>query len=439
MNHDFDIQAFTFVERIKPFDKPPKAEVSSASLKGMSTIDLGEVKDFKITEFDEEDYSEKRRYADVNGKMVGLNEEDFRKFSNLVQQLMEDEYFQKNCTFSFLLDVAFEWLLDVYKNRKAEMTLTDFIYQEVQSSTRNHCFYFKIDALAIEEPFKVGNGEIMYFTESETLNYYEESKKKKDRATLQEFKIDFGKFFDSINMSVRTSGVYERAKEIAFYDAELAMDVLKCFLTPHSVDKYVAICDLDFRHVKSGSGLTLNIPNNNIIESRIELKNHHGVVPCQIDKKFISWANSKGLPIMSKFISTKKNDDLYIEIRSLIRQLSEICSTKNNYEKIVKAISLLESIAIPESSGKAKGEKRIKDKIIPKIVSSDEDNELVHKAIRAAYLIRDKYLHNYVLLDINRKNLQYLLEFARLFIIKLIKLNDNLKTIEEIHKHFELI
>jgi hypothetical protein len=353
-----DTEIFGFVDKLKAHThqkESPKVE-KKESLKGHEPIiDLGEVTDLKITEFNEVDGSTTRKIVSVDEKMVSLSTSDFAEFKLCVLKLLDHPSFTDNCTTGFIIDRSFDWLISVYKNKKADMSLTNHLLSCVEKETTTHHFYFKIESLAIAKPIQIGDVSIMFFTEKEIEEMYTEFLINKPGVSLEEFKKTY-KGLSKINAHIKIKGVPDRAEEIAKRYIELAVDTLKCYCIQHAIEPKVLMFDLDYRIKKEGSATFINIPAGKFQNSTIQFRNLAGIIPVQLNSETIDRFIKKGLPAIADFLVARKDNELYYATTSLISQLSEITSTSNNYEKIVKAISLCESILLPRNpAGKAKG------------------------------------------------------------------------------------
>ena len=95
------------------------------------------------------------------------------------------------------------------------------------------------------------------------------------------------------------------------------------------------------------------------------ISNHGAVVPIEIDeKKCCRILKVKRLIYLLNSSPTEEND-IYYAILDAIRSFSEITSTANKYDKIVKLISFFEAILIDKRGKKGHGETIIKAKLMP--------------------------------------------------------------------------
>jgi len=434
-----DTEIFKFVERLKATTLSQRNPVRTKEpLKGHEPIiDLGEITDLKITQFHEVDGSTTSKLISVEEKMVGLNDSDFAEFKSYVLKLLDVPPFSDSCTVDFIIDRSFDWLISVYKNKKAEASLTTHLLDCIEKETTIHHFYFKIESLAIARQIQIGEVSIMFFTEQEIQEMYAVFIQEKPNTTFEEFKKTY-KGLSKINAHIKIKGVPDRAEEIAKRHIELAVDTLKCYCIQHAIESKVLMFDLDYRIKKEGSASFINIPQGEFKNSTIQFRNLAGVIPVELDTETIDRFIKKGLLVIADFLIARKENELYYATIALISQLSEINSTSNNHEKIVKAISLCESILLPRSSsGKAKGITRIK-KALPKIIPGLEDRAIIDEFLVDFYKIRDQYLHNGTRRPIQKDLLFFFLDFQRVLILKLIDLNKTMTALDEVLEYFEI-
>ena len=128
-------------------------------------IDLGKIRNLKLTEFNEDDDEITRKIVSLDDTMVSLNKQDFLEFKALVLTLLEIEPFAAACTGDFLIDHSLEWLLEVHKTKKASSSVTLYLLTAIEKKTTIHHYFFRIESLAIEKEVKLGAVSIMFFTD----------------------------------------------------------------------------------------------------------------------------------------------------------------------------------------------------------------------------------------------------------------------------------
>jgi len=433
---DIDVAIFDFISKLSTIEFKPTQH--HPDLKGNDpVIDLGEAKNFGIEQVDPNDGSIISKYVDVNGKLTGLDEKGFVELKLLVSGLLASEPFASLADTEFLVNESFAWVISVYKNQKADSSLTAHLITILNSQASNHRFYFRVEPLEIENAFSIGDIEFKFFCFDDIQTLYEQYIVTHPDTTLERFREVCANNFNRVNACIETKGAFSRAEEDAMRKVELAVDVLKICSISEAMQFKVQVFDLDYRLQRKMPSYFLTHASNDLSNLSTQIRNHGEVVPIRITSQKLKELDSRGLPKFASFIQHPKHNQLYDEIIGLIHQLGTIISTPDNYEKVVKAISLIESILVPKDVGKAMGQTRLK-LVIPQLATIQNEQELLLKIAPVFYNIRDRYLHNYRKLPINIEHLMFLLNFERVFILRLVKLNATLSSIEEVHNYFGL-
>lgn len=392
MNNNFDAIAFKFVQLLEERPLIQAGSPPNENLIGTDPIyDLGEVEDLKILKT--EPYgSNVSAFHAVDKNYVGLSEVNYEKFKQFITQIQDIPIFSTKTSFSFIETKSFDWLIDVYKSKKAEKGLIDHLLDRIEEEYKEYTFYFKINPFAIEVPFSIGNAEITFFDESfldrERRKFTDSGK------TIEEFDSLFKDFKNTVLMKVRAKGVESRAQEIAFYEAEIAADILKCLLHEFSVYGQYKLPDIDHRVVKRENSVFIyNYPSDKFsFIFSVLFKGDR--IPIEVDKVKFNEQYSRAVEKFSHFLKHSKEDEFYYTIINSIRSFSDITSTNNRYDRVVKIISFFEAIVIDAGTKKGKGETKIKNDVIPKILKTAAEVKLGIELTSYFYRIRDAYIHH---------------------------------------------
>ena len=80
---------------------------------------------------------------------------------------------------------------------------------------------------------------------------------------------------------------------------------------------------------------------------------------------------------------------------------------------------------------------RDRNNVLPKLISNFNDE--VASQINKIYNIRDKYIHNRIEIPIDVDSLLMFKDIARIFILKLINLNNsNYESLEDVQNYFKI-
>jgi len=402
-----DAKIFDFVAKLKKRSLLKSDDKQHSDFKGIRTIaNLGEVANFALVRQDEGDGSLVSKFVDVGeGILIGLDEEDFSHLKELLAALLEDGLFANYANLAFLTEKTFDWIISVYRLIKAEKELTAYLKDVVHQDTKEYHFYFRVLPIGILEKFQIGDVELGYFSEKQKQELYQQSLLHQPSQSFEQFTAGYQENFESIHAHVAVKGVPGRAEEIAKRKAEEAVDVLKCFCAKYALSPHLQLFDLDYRLQANEAGSYMRLIEGNLKEPGLLTKRKERQMPLQITSEMTEEFRSLGIEEFSSFIKSEKRSSLGEEVILGMKQLATIASTGNRYEKVIQIISLAESLCVPkETSGKAKGESRVK-KLIPQLTSNKEDEQAFTEAFTKAYRIRDRYLHNYIQLPVDLKML----------------------------------
>ncbi len=422
--NDINIEAFSFVERLKErgndFAKGFKPRNKNLKGDGVEPIaQLDNVQDLTWTDFNPIDGKPTSKYKSIGGKTVGLATDEFHDFLNLLSRVSEMPEVVGKCDFDFLITNAFDWIIDVFTNKKAEKELIQYLLDKIDENTAAYTFYYRIEGMSIESEFSIGNTLVMFIDD----NFIEKLPKlsEEDSGSPDKTK-EYYTDLKGINLRVIVNSTFDNSKNIALREAELAVDVLKCFLAGYSLHAYHAIPDLKHRNSNLRRHLYYAFESDNN-PGTTQIQNIGGFIPLPIDNGFLENAEKRGLSTLSGFIAKHYNDELYYEIIGIIQRFAQIVSTYSNYEKITKIISLLEGAILQRSNGRSFGETKIKKGVLPKLTNTQL--ELFQDVIGKAYRIRDAFIHNCQEKPIEEETLWVSLEIVRIFLINVISLHQN--------------
>lgn len=374
----------------------------------------------------------------LDNKKVGLDRKNYQLLKNLVEELLNDNFIYENCDFEFIEKKVFGWIIEVYSKSKADFDLYNYLLLNIEKEKNDHIFYFKVNNLAIEDNFVVGNCEFKSLEE----NFFEERlieinhnsiniSEKDDEAFLMYNKS----FLNKLLITTSFSGVHNKALSQAKKQVELSINALKIFLSLESLNKK-NLFNVDFNDMNNDVTEYFSYTNNSDFHTIIGSKKS-SAVPVEISSNSFNEFKKEGLENISEFLKNNKKNELYFEIESLINDYGNINSTQNLHIRLVWLVSFFERVIIPKSNTKGKGLIYLKNNILPKLINNF-DAEIAGK-VNTIYKIRDKYLHNRIELPIGVDSILMFKEIAKLFLLKLIFLNNsNCQTLEDVQRFFDI-
>lgn len=421
--------AFHLVSILEEREPEPSQPAINENLVGSPPIiNLGPINNLKLLKT-EPFGSNVSVFHAIDKSYIGLSESNYFKFKQIVTQIQEIPIFSTKTTFSFIEEEAFNWLIEVYKNKKAEKNLIDYLLDTIENEYKEYTFFFKLYPFSIEKPFIIGNSEITFLTQE----FIEQERQKfiSSGKTLEEFHTLFKEFNNKVLIKVKAKGVKSRAEEIAFHEAEISTDVLKCLLHEYSIYGQYCLPEIDHRFTQKNTSVHIyNYPSEKFTFG-FSISNQGNNVPIQINEEKLNTLNSNHLKKFSNFLINKKENDFYYLTIDAIKTFSDLVSTNNRYERVVKIISFFEAIIIDTGTKKGKGETIIKSKLIPKILKTSEDLKLGIELTGYFFRIRDAYLQHRIHRLIDYIKIYQYQTIAFRFLYYLVENNANFNSRED--------
>ena len=374
-------------------------------------------------------------YSNLGDRMIGLSETNYKHLRNLASEIQQIDSINKLADSEFIEKEIFEWLILTYQQQRASEDLLNHIYNELENQVKEYVFYFKVLGCGIEKPFEIGRVEISHLSkeklEKESIKFVKSGK------TQEEFDGVFEKFKDVVLAIYKSKTVESKARKLAMHEIALAIDVIKCLLIEESISPHYQIPEVDFRINQSGFSEFLTETTSEEFDFTSSLLRERGV-PVTLDAKKLEFLNGRGFKTMANFITNKRPTEAYRIGLQTISLLASVASTWDLHDRIVKIVSLFESVIIPEGSAKAKGHTLMKKNVIPSFDSDLKKKERYNELINRMYNTRDKYLHNGLELPIDLNELAEFQVLALRFVLKLLSLISDTKNLSEIQLKFKI-
>jgi hypothetical protein len=202
-------------------------------------------------------------------------------------------------------------------------------------------------------------------------------------------------------------------------------------LHDYSIYGQYCIPEIDHRFKRKNTSVHIyNYPSEKFTFG-FEISNKGDNIPIEINQEKLDTLNANHLEKFSNFLINKKENDFYYLTIDAIKTFSDIVSTNNRYERVVKIISFFEAIVIDTGTKSGKGETIIKSKVIPKILTNPEDIALGIELTRYFYSIRDAYLHHRIHKAIDYIKIYRFQTITFRFLSFIVKNNGKFNSIEE--------
>jgi hypothetical protein len=359
--------------------------------------------------------------SDENGSL-GFEGTKYSKFESLIRKFLSLDYLNEIVTFNFIETEAFNWVIDVYKNQKAESNLYDYLIASIDKKVKSKTFYFPVLNLEIEKAFKIGNVEFTYFTKEYFDKLYETSKKKDKTITKENFKQIFRKDFQGqVLAKITIKAESDKAEEIAKTYAEISVDVLKLYSDSAIVPEKKTMFDLNFRlgyQVKTN--FLTEEPNN--LENGLAISMQFNNRPFNFSQRHYLSANQNGLKIFSDYISKNKSDELHEIIIQSIHLFGSAISNWDLHLRCVNLITILESTLLKDNED-WKMESKVKRRLSNLLSNDNKEKEKLQLIIKSVYQVRHKMIHKAKRINIDFKELSNIQMIMINLFLRLIQFN----------------
>lgn len=365
-------------------------------------------------------------------KSYGLHSKHFIRYQSFVKKIVTAKQFKDLASEGFISNIAFRWIMDVYINKKPGSLLSEYLSAEVKASIKPYRFYFPVLNLEIEESFKLGNVEFMYFTRQDMNELYENYLAmpivRKKTMTEEDFKNIFRvQYQGRVLVKVEVTAEHDKAEEIAKKHASMAVDILKLFWATVMVPEQRTMFDLDYR-------LNYQVKTNYISEE-VNKKNDHclGVKfnnpYSDLTPEHLAFVLHNGLNEFSNFITLKKEDELYSLIIQAINFMAITLSTWDLHLRCISIITTLESLLLKDEE-KAKA-RVVKQRLVQIVANGEPDINIVNEAFTHVYNVRHDMVHKAKRTEINIQKLSQAQLIMVLLLRRLMDININGKILNK--------
>lgn len=418
-----DKEAFRIVGEMKDLSNPPpsKSELKG-SAKEKGVIDLTvKLIDAPMRTSSVSITGEKVNWKEYyNGRCCGFEKELYQDFLKLVKTIEKDETVNSKVSLEFLLENCFDWFIETYKNQKTKSTLSDFIIQKIQESVKEYVIQYPVLYLEVEGFITVGKAKIEYYTK-EYLEKLEQRFLTQNPERKEENPYEFIKkeLQGEVLISYKIKAENKKAKEIAYEECSLAIDVLKlCSLTT-DIPNYRLSFDIDRRTTENLKNRVIYIESSKpdqFIFDLYRIPNEY-----KIDGKEWESMLQKQLPDFHNFLLIKDKYDTELKrliVNSIKRYSTAISKTDLN-QRVVELFTILESLLL-------------KDENVPIIESvcnycsklvfqNVQDRKHLISLLKRMYSVRSAMVHHAIKKEFEMNDLRQLQVTVLILISQLIK------------------
>jgi len=334
---------------------------------------------------------EKGWYFETPEGKVGLEQEEYQEFLNLVEKLAERKEIRNLISQKFMKNVFFEWFKKRYK-QKFESKFIEYFIQRADEEVMNRKISIPIKFLIIEESFKVGKIIFEFLTEKFFDDLEEDFKK--DTRIPAERRSDFfkdwrKKYQGKVYASIKVRGDKETCKRIAKEETEVALMALRFFSPTVFIPEVPSYFGIKGKtSVPSMDFLVFEgrFPN---IEYGIE---ENMIFNFIVDKVLFNKMKKMGLDNLSNLLLKDKKTELEELLLNSLFLFSKAIISKNFEDKIVFSLVPIEMLLLKNTSEPIQSNLWLRLSFLT--ANKAEDRKKVKKLIQEVYKLRSAYLHH---------------------------------------------
>lgn len=318
------------------------------------------------------------RYSEYQGIKTGLNDAYYLNFEKLVCNIYRLKAVSDIVTCEFIYDHTFDWIINTYKNKKAEADLIAYLQSKVLEFIRNYRFYFKVLNLDIEKEFSIGDVLFSWVTPE----FFDKVVNGKE-SLMDRFQ---GSVFVSYELK---NVVKDRGVQIAEKECIKAVNVLKLFTPTIKAPDYTTTFDIDSR-------VSVYRENQYIVQDTNDEKGMfinfraNGALN-EFDETTINLLIECGANFI-KLITLKEPNEMQRLLLKALQKFSEAISSKDLHRRLVDLFTLQESLLLKDDSVNTRdsliffGEKLFKNPM--------DSLEVFIKRIMRLYEMRSQIVHH---------------------------------------------
>jgi hypothetical protein len=349
------------------------------------------------------------------GQCLGYNEEIYKEFRKFVEAIYKEEVVSNKLTIESATNASFRYVIDTYKKLKTPPFI-DYLTEFIEDNTFNYKIHFPISNLHIAGSFSIGKVEIMFFTKEyfdELENYYANTDPNYSNR-VKEYETRRIRYQGRVFATYTVKAEKEKAKEIAFQNCAIAVDILKmCSRTTLSPDEKLGF-DIDSR-INRASESEIILTNPNYID-KFEISYKRNLPPYELYEAEWKTMQSYGLKTFSDFLlaSNSEKNELHKLIINSITRYGNAISQPDLHQRIVELYTILESLLLNNE------DVAIMDsvtKYLSRLITKQKEERVeCIKIIKSVYKVRSSLIHHGKKVSFDLKELAKL----QLYIVQLL-------------------
>lgn len=376
------------------------------------------------------------RYFQHAGGTLGLHGDDFAAAMKLAESFQKCKEITGFLSHGFLVDRLFDWLQKKHQD-PATASFVEFTLSESEPLIIKNDIWIPISGLHIQSPFSIGRVMLKPITQSMFDDWEKKVAEKAGVHTEKALQLVARERKQLQGLAAATIELLaepERAREIAFEEADAAISALRFFEGANFEPAVVSYCaPIGHRPPAFRKHLTLREGMLGTVAQHLTERSDDWSLS---DEK-ITNLNRDGLQVLSEIIGrdnplTEFEDRLLAALMIYSRNSLERLPTG----KLIYILSALESLLLRNSTEGI--EQNLGERMAFVIAKDVPNRKAVISNIKEVYRLRSQFLHHGVTIE-NREALRVFMRNAWVFLHSMLQNTRKLKTMDNLFDSIEHI
>ena len=395
---NFNSKADSLAKAIEEFTSPKKTRNQNSFMPEFHAVVVEPINFTEGTNFILDDEGEINAVIlfTHKGHSLGLSFENYKKFVKLIDGLEKSKLLSGIASKIFLNNVLLDWIQKTYLHQN-EKVFVDFLSEECTGAVKDFEVWMPICQTYVETSFTIGDLTIQSVTkqmfddwEGEIIDNLAKNPNsdlagaksliKRKRMTLQ------GLAAATINLRAER----EKAAEIAFSKAEVAVSLLRIFSPANFHPNLTSYCDLLGReNIQSYDYLIMEKSNSFSFVSGVASKEFQD---WRIDSNYANDIKTKGLDRLSSILNSSRKTDFENDVLDALFLYSKSCLKSDISDKLVYILVPLETLLLKDENEPIM--QNIAERLALLIGNTIEERRKIFSNVKAVYSIRSKFIHH---------------------------------------------
>jgi hypothetical protein len=364
------------------------------------------------------------------GRMIGFEGESFRKLRELSESMQRTKGVREKVSTTLVASLVFDWTRERYQSTTA-LPMVEYVLSKAAERIEDQELWIPISMLHIQSDFRVGRITLRTIGSALFDRWLEEANRQvtpHDSEKIQELvRRERKKLQGLAAATIVINAEPERAREIAFEEAEDALALLRFFSPANHHPEHVAYCTvLGKENCETYTHLTIR--NERLVETASGM----------VDKGRSEWIitdsdlmlfQRAGLEALSRLQVSENRSSYQERLLDALQLYSKSCLSKDLADRLIYILIPLESIFLKDENEPI--QQNIAERMAFFMRNRASERREIIAILRKVYSLRSSFLHHGKSLE-DVETLRVFMRIAWECFCYLIQNVDRFRTVEQL-------